>query len=347
MKKILLYSAMMMLVLSACRKKDKCEITAGFSTTYDSINGKITFTSTSSGDVTAYAWNFGDGTTGSGASVVKAFTKSGTKNVSLTITGSESSCTNTTSRAVSVPLSMIAVEQKKRAVLFDFSETWCPPCGSYGGPSFDSCFMWENSKISLMKVYGSSQPSALNFGAPYNGMSSTFNVSGVPTFFVNEIEMFGGGGVSAQTSYNVNWVKTKADAFAAGTVDAGLNLGMSIVGDTLVAESSVKFFTAQASGDFRLALYVVEDDIIAAQQTGTGQVSNYEHRNLARACNATTYTGVKLNNSAAVTAGQKFNATHKFAIGSSWKKDKLKLIGVIYKMNGSKGTVMNSLTYIQ
>ena len=58
--------------------------------------------------------------------------------------------------------SSLTVEEKNRGILIDFSETWCPPCGAYGGPAFDSCLSIESSKITAIKVYGSSSPSSLN-----------------------------------------------------------------------------------------------------------------------------------------------------------------------------------------
>lgn len=61
----------------------------------------------------------------------------------------------------------ITVEKKNRAILFDFSEDWCPPCGAYGGPAFDSCISLEVNTMSLMKVYTTSNVSSLNCSSWY------------------------------------------------------------------------------------------------------------------------------------------------------------------------------------
>ncbi len=124
--------------------------------------------------------------------------------------------------------SSLTVEQKNRGILIDFSETWCPPCGAYGGPAFDSCLSIESSKITLIKVYGSSTPASLNSSVS-NGFASAYNVSGVPDFWFNNSEQNAGGGVYSSISSNYNWVNNKATTFAAEPVVAGIALKKEIV----------------------------------------------------------------------------------------------------------------------
>lgn len=109
--------------------------------------------------------------------------------------------------------------------------------------------------------------------------------------------------------------------------------------------AKVQFFGAQAAGkDYRLAVYVVEDNIISSQQvTGSGLVSGYHHRNLLRATNGTDYKGEKINTSAAVTADQQFDKSYAITLNSSWNTANLKLIAVIWDVPASgKPTVVNS-----
>ena len=238
----------------------------------------------------------------------------------------------------------LTVQKVNKAMLFDFSETWCPPCGAYGGPSFDSCLVgMEISKISLMKVYGSSTPSTFN-AAISNAMGNSFNVSGVPTFFVNEQELASGGGVYSNIGANYNWVKQKAEAFAAGTVNAGVALSKSISGTTMTVKTKVKFYVAQpATKNLKLAVYVVEDHLIASQSvSGSGTVTNYEHRNLLRDCNAADYTGVDLNAGVAVTVDQEFSKDFTFTLNSTWKTANLKVIAVIWDATSGKAKLINS-----
>ncbi|MEL6271418.1 MAG: PKD domain-containing protein [Chloroflexota bacterium] len=57
--------------------------------------GTVTFTNRSSGDITSYAWNFGDGNTSSSVSPVHAYTTTGTFTAQLTVTGPGGSDTAT------------------------------------------------------------------------------------------------------------------------------------------------------------------------------------------------------------------------------------------------------------
>ena len=239
--------------------------------------------------------------------------------------------------------SSLTVEEKNRGILIDFSETWCPPCGAYGGPAFDSCLSIESSKITAIKVYGSSSPSSLN-SAVSSGFANAYNVSGVPDFWFNNTEQNSGGGVYSSISSHYNWVLNKANAFAAEPVVAGVALKKEIVGDSIKVTTKVKFYASQAAGiDYKLAVYVIERNIIASQSvSGAGTVANYKHMNLVRASNAASYSGVSLNASTAITVDQEFSNTYMIAKNAAWNVANLKVVGVIWKGGATPNKVVNS-----
>lgn len=238
----------------------------------------------------------------------------------------------------------ITIEEKNRAAIIYFGEDWCPPCGSNGGPALDSCLYNEGSLLTGIKINTTSNNSSLNWSVG-NGMWNAYNsgvfnsASTIPAMAVNNVKQ----SISTSLGSNYNGVVQKANAFAATPVVAGLGLRKSIDGDSMTIETGVKFYDAIAAGsDYRLAVYVVEDDLVASQSTSSGTQANYVHHNVVRTCNASTYTGVNINNSLAITADQRFDNNFKVYLKPSWNKAKLKVVGVIWKMGASPATLVNS-----
>ena len=91
-----------------------------------------------------------------------------------------------------------------------------------------------------------------------------------------------------------------------------------------------------------MAVYIVEKDIISPQSvSGSGTVATYEHMNLLRASNASSFRGVSINDLAAITAEQEFSKTFMISKNAAWNVANLKAVGVIWKgASGSK--VVNS-----
>ena len=77
---------------------------AGFSATPTSGTSPLTvnFTNASTGSITSYAWNFGDGTSSSAASPSHAYAAAGVYTVSLTVTGAGGSNTKTNANYITV-----------------------------------------------------------------------------------------------------------------------------------------------------------------------------------------------------------------------------------------------------
>ena len=71
-----------------CNRSRKCD-----------FNGS---TSSDDGGVVSYAWEFGDGTTGSGVQVSRRYSSSGSRTVTLTVTDAEG-LTNSASEVITVP----------------------------------------------------------------------------------------------------------------------------------------------------------------------------------------------------------------------------------------------------
>jgi hypothetical protein len=239
----------------------------------------------------------------------------------------------------------LTVEKKNRAAVIYFGEDWCPPCGTYGGPTLDSCLKQEGTLLTGMKINTSSNNSSLNWSTG-QGMWNVFNTgvfasaNAIPSMAVNTTKQ----SVTTSVSSNYSGAVNKATTFANGTVIAGIALRKSISGDSIAVDTKVKFFSDITAGsDYRLAIYVVEDKIITSQSTSSGTNANYEYRNLVRTCNASAYYGLEINNGGdAIALDQEFSNTYKMYLKPAWNKNNLKVIGILWKMGGSPAQVVNS-----
>lgn len=239
----------------------------------------------------------------------------------------------------------LTVEKKNRAAVIYFGEDWCPPCGTYGGPTLDSCLKQEGTLLTGMKINTSSNNSSLNWSTG-QGMWNVFNsgvfasANAIPSMAVNTTKQ----SVTTSVSSNYSGAVSKATTFANGTVIAGIALSKRISGDSIAVDTKVKFFSDIAAGsDYRLAVYVVEDKLFTSQSTSTGTNANYEYRNLVRTCNASAYYGLEINNGGdAIALDQEFSNTYKMYLKPAWNKNNLKVIGILWKMGGSPAQIVNS-----
>ena len=239
----------------------------------------------------------------------------------------------------------LTVEKKNRAAVIYFGEDWCPPCGTYGGPTLDSCLKQEGTLLTGMKINTSSNNSSLNWSTG-QGMWNVFNTgvfasaNAIPSMAVNTTKQ----SVTTSVSSNYSGAVSKATTFANGTIIAGIALRKSISGDSIAVDTKVKFFSDIAAGsDYRLAIYVVEDKIFTSQSTSSGTNPNYEYRNLVRTCNASAYYGLEINNGGdAIALDQEFSNTYKMYLKPAWNKNNLKVIGILWKMGGSPAQIVNS-----
>jgi len=228
-----------------------------------------------------------------------------------------------------------SIEKRNRALFMDFTATWCGPCGQYGGPNFDAAISTanEDTLLTAMKVYSpSSEP---GMGHPfYSSLTSALNVNGIPAFFVNT--------TSASTS--TSNVVTKAVAFQNDTskIIAGIAVSKTITGDSMKVSTKTQFFKSQNTGiDYKMAIYIVEDNVIETQLVGSTDNLNYVHRNVLRASNASTYSGLSINSATAIAVDQVFEKTYSIYLNPAWNKANLKVIAVLWK-GGTSPTVVNS-----
>ena len=237
------------------------------------------------------------------------------------------------------------VEKLNRAAVVYFGEDWCPPCGTYGGPTLDSCLNKESTLLTGIKVNGSSNNTSLNcaIGSAMYGAFNTGvfgNAGTIPAMAINNAEQI----IYTSVSTNYSQALTKATTFSTTSVVAAVALRKTVEGDTISVQTKLHFYNAIAAGsNYKLTVFVLEDNVIASQHTTTGIVNNYVYRNLVRTTNNnSSYLGLPINNSLAIVADQEFNNTYKIYLNPTWNKSNIKVEAILWKVGPTPATIVNS-----
>lgn len=220
----------------------------------------------------------------------------------------------------------LTVDRKIRPFFVDYTATWCGPCGQQGGPAFDGTLAQEGTLLTAMKAYSTSSNPGM--GHPlYTAMTAAFGVTGIPDFWVNN--------TAASTSTNsVIGIATSIQNDTTKLM-AGVALKKVVEGDSMKITTKAQFFKSQSTGDYYLAVYVVEDNVIGGQLVGSTQNPSYDHRNVLRASPKSVYYGETLNANTPITTDQVYDKEYKVYLNPAWNKAKLKAIAVIWKKTSS------------
>ena len=218
----------------------------------------------------------------------------------------------------------ITVEETQRSIFTKITATWCPNCGTWG---------WTFMENMIDEI----DDKAIVIGAHYSGdlgesvsqdWTSNFNVNGQPRFVLNNIDL---GINSSNHTSKVMEVMNNIDNFAEQTPVA--NVGLEAVytaSNEMVVFTNTKFFQ-DASGRYTLALYVLEDEVIANQ---AGQGSMTVHPKVMRMAIGDSFGEEIVNGNAA--AGMEVAGQYTMAIDPEWDLGNISVLGVIWQeVNGT------------
>ncbi len=232
---------------------------------------------------------------------------------------------------------VISVSSVYKCVVFEYSATWCNPCGVYGYPAMHD----------LMHEYGETQHKAVGvFLHPSDNIVDTepagmddlltfFGFSGTPSAAVN---------VGPDTYPTYLEPKVTQALAANPTAKAGVGMAHTISGTSVSVTTKTVFFEDMPAGTYNLAVYVTEDHIMESQSGQTGDVEhNYILRGIA--------DGKAFGTTVAVnpTKGQKFDGTYTVQLPAETRNTtNLHVVCVIYKVDPATGDptqVVNANSY--
>ena len=155
----------------------------------------------------------------------------------------------------------------KKALLEDFTGTWCPQCPPAGAAIANA--INGNSNIFGVGYHAvGGDPMEIPETAYW---SSYYNVTGFPTVYVN----------GPDTRWNYSSMG-QVNSELAETATVGLAVSATILGGKLDLEVKVGF-NSTPSEEVKLMIYLVEDNVTTSTpQSGSSQGANYVHRDVLR-----------------------------------------------------------------
>ena len=88
---------------------------------------------------------------------------------------------------------------------------------------------------------------------------------------------------------------------------------------------------AAKSGTYRIAVYILEDGIVARQNNNGSYNDNYVHNHVVRALISNIYEGDRVGD---IEAGKRATKGYDFTLESGWKADKCTICALVIDGNG-------------
>ncbi|MCO5250063.1 MAG: Omp28-related outer membrane protein [Candidatus Kapabacteria bacterium] len=238
---------------------------------------------------------------------------------------------------ISATIASAQVAEVSKSIISKKTATWCGPCGTWGVELQNQVYSDNTSKAVIMEVHSSSSsalynPHALEFQNAFPAVSS------VPAWYCNGMNLTQyaqTGGI--YTNSTRTRIKTVTDSTYNLKPVANAIAEYEIIDDKIKISTETKFFD-DASGEFYLAVMLIEDEVVAPQ-AGIG--NNAVHHNVFRGAVTSSVFG-ELISEVDITKDAIFEKNYEFTLNSNWNKDKIKPILTIWKKIDGKHTFVNA-----
>ncbi|MBK7569710.1 MAG: Omp28-related outer membrane protein [Bacteroidetes bacterium] len=223
---------------------------------------------------------------------------------------------------------------QRRALMGDFTATWCPYCGQWGGPEFDEAIQLSGSNAIALSIHNTDELTTTESTALTDYYGAEGIVGGYPTLYVWNQSSFSDGvaGAGAVTS-----------EISGGPAEAGAVAGLTDNVTSITISVSAKMF-ADVTGDYFVAAYLMENGIVAEQQIAEAPSDpNWVHNHLIRASSNGSAWGEQFIFGAGVT-GQSFTKTYQVVKEDDWKVENMYCVAIVWKYDSAteKYTYVNA-----
>ncbi len=210
------------------------------------------------------------------------------------------------------------VPETQESLITKITASWCGNCGTWGWSLFLDLI--EDNADNALIIANHSSGDLVNTTS--SEIVQNFNTSGQPRFLLNNIDQGASSGSSATVRDEIKNL-VEANAVDQPVVNAGLNVNLE--GTSLVVDTKTKFFL-DASGEYYLSAYVIEDNLVSNQ---SGQGSMAVHKHILRTSIGDTF-GTLLD-SGDIASNSEYTNQFSMDIPATWNADELEIALIIWK----------------
>jgi hypothetical protein len=219
------------------------------------------------------------------------------------------------------------VNSEQHALYFKFTATWCAPCGAWGAKRMKSDLEEHPTLLGLEAHVRDEMSNSIG-----DELYDHFGIRGVPTFKVNDNDNFR--------------ILDESPA-------VGLRTSFDIKGDIMTVNTDIQALDDLPSGEYRLAVYLVEDGHVTRQKASdhtahpeweykNGSYPNYRFSNVLRQEASGSAFGSKLT-TGPHDRGEVISRQDQITFDKKYKGDLYPVVA-LWKIESGKKVMVNAVS---
>ncbi len=230
----------------------------------------------------------------------------------------------------------IVLENISKPVIFDYTSTGCPGCGSWGAPVFDMFSAEFKSDIVPIAVhikYGDPMITPESEAIGNNRTGSRYT----PQIWVDSKNAMVLSGTSINGSGTITNIRKQLNDKIATEPSVALGVSQLIDNDKLLVRFKSQTLK-KLEGEYYHSVLILENDLI--HQQNDAAYNPFIHHHVIRTSSNGAFG--RQYEMSLLSEGQTFEEELSFDIDPSWNKDNLYVVGLVWKKIGQNYTLVNS-----
>lgn len=215
---------------------------------------------------------------------------------------------------------------QKRALMGDFTATWCPYCGQWGAPEFEKAIGGTGANAIALGIHNTDEITTNESTTLTDYYGAEGIVGGYPTLYVWNQATFSDGNAMAGAA--------NAEA-GTGPAEAGAVAGFTDNGTSMTISVSAQIF-ADVSGDYFVAAYLMENGLVYTQQiAGADPDPNFVHNHVIRSSSNGNAWGEQFIFGSG-SSGQTFTKSYQIEKNATWKTENMYMVAIVWKYDSAE-----------